>query len=134
MGGCNLLVTLVLVPTARLELAQLSPLPPQDSVSTNFTTSARLRIVARATSSLARADMNNLICWRARWAVHLEARQAPLAPQQQVQHLVLQAQMARTMPLKQESARMPHQARQEQRYRAQQAQRNQMVLLALFPG
>src|SRR5471030_3435408 len=28
-----------LVPTARLELAQLSPLPPQDSVSTNFTTS-----------------------------------------------------------------------------------------------
>ena len=29
-----------LVPTARLELAQLSPLPPQDSVSTNFTTSA----------------------------------------------------------------------------------------------
>jgi hypothetical protein len=32
--------TLTLVPTARLELAQLSPLPPQDSVSTNFTTSA----------------------------------------------------------------------------------------------
>ena len=31
---------LVLVPSARLELAQLSPLPPQDSVSTNFTTSA----------------------------------------------------------------------------------------------
>src|SRR5256885_17231809 len=30
-----------LVPTARLELAQLSPLPPQDSVSTNFTTSAQ---------------------------------------------------------------------------------------------
>jgi len=29
------------VPTARLELAQLSPLPPQDSVSTNFTTSAK---------------------------------------------------------------------------------------------
>jgi len=29
-----------LVPTARLELAQLSPLPPQDSVSTNFTASA----------------------------------------------------------------------------------------------
>src|SRR5438876_6432659 len=29
-----------LMPTARLELAQLSPLPPQDSVSTNFTTSA----------------------------------------------------------------------------------------------
>ena len=27
-------------PTARLELAQLSPLPPQDSVSTNFTTTA----------------------------------------------------------------------------------------------
>jgi hypothetical protein len=33
---------ILLVPTARLELAQLSPLPPQDSVSTNFTTSARV--------------------------------------------------------------------------------------------
>ena len=31
---------LLLVPSARLELAQLSPLPPQDSVSTNFTTTA----------------------------------------------------------------------------------------------
>ena len=29
-----------MVPSARLELAQLSPLPPQDSVSTNFTTTA----------------------------------------------------------------------------------------------
>jgi hypothetical protein len=29
-----------LVPTGRLELPRLSPLPPQDSVSTNFTTSA----------------------------------------------------------------------------------------------
>jgi len=38
------------VPTARLELAQLSPLPPQDSVSTNFTTSAFH--VPDATSSL----------------------------------------------------------------------------------
>ena len=28
------------MPTARLELAQPKPLPPQDSVSTNFTTSA----------------------------------------------------------------------------------------------
>jgi hypothetical protein len=38
-----------MVPTARLELAQLSPLPPQDSVSTNFTTSARvLRILFTA--------------------------------------------------------------------------------------
>jgi hypothetical protein len=36
-----LLAFLLLVPTARLELAQLSPLPPQDSVSTNFTTSAK---------------------------------------------------------------------------------------------
>ena len=33
-----------LVRTARLELAQLSPLPPQDSVSTNFTTSAVLNL------------------------------------------------------------------------------------------
>ena len=33
-------VGLLLVPSARLELAQLSPLPPQDSVSTNFTTTA----------------------------------------------------------------------------------------------
>ena len=37
-----------LVPTARLELAQLSPLPPQDSVSTNFTTSAALEFFASA--------------------------------------------------------------------------------------
>jgi hypothetical protein len=29
-----------LVPTVRLELTRLSSLPPQDSVSTNFTTSA----------------------------------------------------------------------------------------------
>ncbi len=39
MPDCQILFQLV--PTARLELAQLSPLPPQDSVSTNFTTSAR---------------------------------------------------------------------------------------------
>ena len=32
-----------MVPSARLELAQLSPLPPQDSVSTNFTTTAALK-------------------------------------------------------------------------------------------
>ncbi len=32
----------VLVPSARLELAKLSPLPPQDSVSTNFTTTASI--------------------------------------------------------------------------------------------
>jgi hypothetical protein len=32
--------TQYLVPSARLELAKLSPLPPQDSVSTNFTTTA----------------------------------------------------------------------------------------------
>jgi hypothetical protein len=38
-----------LVPTARLELAQLSPLPPQDSVSTNFTTSAFHEAVATTT-------------------------------------------------------------------------------------
>jgi len=36
-----------LVPTARLELAQLAPLPPQDSVSTNFTTSAKHAILTR---------------------------------------------------------------------------------------
>ena len=36
-----------LVPTARLELTRLSPLPPQDSVSTNFTTSA-LQLQRRA--------------------------------------------------------------------------------------
>jgi len=29
-----------LVPTGRLELPRVTPLPPQDSVSTNFTTSA----------------------------------------------------------------------------------------------
>jgi len=36
------------VPTARLELAQLSPLPPQDSVSTNFTTSATCSITRQS--------------------------------------------------------------------------------------
>jgi hypothetical protein len=44
LGSAYLLIALagfsILVPTARLELAQLAPLPPQDSVSTNFTTSA----------------------------------------------------------------------------------------------
>src|SRR5665647_8379 len=38
--GVLLPISIYLVRTARLELAQLSPLPPQDSVSTNFTTSA----------------------------------------------------------------------------------------------
>ena len=33
-----------MVPSARLELAQLSPLPPQDSVSTNFTTTAAFHV------------------------------------------------------------------------------------------
>ena len=40
MPGEALPGLLLLVPSARLELAQLSPLPPQDSVSTNFTTTA----------------------------------------------------------------------------------------------
>ncbi len=33
-------VLYILVPTVRLELTRPKPLPPQDSVSTNFTTSA----------------------------------------------------------------------------------------------
>ncbi len=33
-------INILLVPTVRLELTQLTLLPPQDSVSTNFTTSA----------------------------------------------------------------------------------------------
>src|SRR5262249_17534306 len=37
----------VLVPTVRLELTRLTPLPPQDSVSTNSTTSALFRYLAR---------------------------------------------------------------------------------------
>src|SRR5262245_18134427 len=39
----------LLVPTGRLELPRVTPLPPQDSVSTNFTTSAcsLLRHLAR---------------------------------------------------------------------------------------
>ena len=45
---------LQLVPTARLELARLSPLPPQDSVSTNFTTSAWPPDCARAAANAAR--------------------------------------------------------------------------------
>ena len=46
----------MLVPTVRLELTRLTPLPPQDSVSTNFTTSARFnlrQILRRARDSLA---------------------------------------------------------------------------------
>jgi hypothetical protein len=40
-----------LVPTARIELAQLSPPPPQDGVSTNSTTSAsKLTIYDNQTS------------------------------------------------------------------------------------
>src|SRR5213082_791085 len=41
-----------LVPSARLELAQLSPLPPQDSVSTNFTTTAVWNVSARGSEGL----------------------------------------------------------------------------------
>ena len=37
-----------MVPSARLELAQLSPLPPQDSVSTNFTTTALKNYVSKS--------------------------------------------------------------------------------------
>ena len=44
-----MLASKILVPAARLELAQLSPLPPQDSVSTNFTTSAQGHILTRFT-------------------------------------------------------------------------------------
>jgi hypothetical protein len=40
IAGALLPMLINLVRMARLELAQLSPLPPQDSVSTNFTTSA----------------------------------------------------------------------------------------------
>src|SRR5690606_35139522 len=55
----------ILVPTARLELAQLSPLPPQDSVSTNSTTSANAKnaILARF-----------LMCIGASWAVLQKCR------------------------------------------------------------
>jgi hypothetical protein len=53
---------LFLVPSARLELAQLSPLPPQDSVSTNFTTTAVTK------KSFCRSLRNVLLrrCWRCR--------------------------------------------------------------------
>jgi hypothetical protein len=44
-SGTSLAGFVFLVPTARLELAQLAPLPPQDSVSTNFTTSAKTNIL-----------------------------------------------------------------------------------------
>ncbi len=42
IGMLMLPIFVNLVRTARLELAHLSALPPQDSVSTNFTTSAML--------------------------------------------------------------------------------------------
>src|ERR1700693_5337329 len=48
----------ILVPTVRLELTRLTPLPPQDSVSTNSTTSAivfySLRYIARFRAGLFR--------------------------------------------------------------------------------
>src|SRR6187402_3195435 len=40
-----------MVPTGRLELPRLAPLPPQDSVSTNFTTSALLSLAYFGTSA-----------------------------------------------------------------------------------
>ena len=42
-----------LVPTVGLEPTQLTPLPPQDSVSTNFTTSASLQAPGLQEESLA---------------------------------------------------------------------------------
>ena len=47
------------MPTVRLELTRLSPLPPQDSVSTNFTTSAFdpwLRHAARDSATASYGD------------------------------------------------------------------------------
>ena len=41
---------LIMVPTERLELSRLSPLPPQDSVSTNSTTTAFSRASAQKVS------------------------------------------------------------------------------------
>ena len=48
-----------MVPSARLELAQLSPLPPQDSVSTNFTTTAGLDFLSKRSCRTEKAiDLN----------------------------------------------------------------------------
>lgn len=41
----------IMVPMGRLELPRLSPLPPQDSVSTNFTTSASIHTAERNRSA-----------------------------------------------------------------------------------
>src|SRR5438067_1364264 len=49
-----------LVPTGRLELPRLTPLPPQDSVSTNFTTSALSLTDTTADPSLRRDDESTL--------------------------------------------------------------------------
>jgi len=67
-----------LVPTARLELAQLSPLPPQDSVSTNSTTSAtrcESEILPLVLGGLNRTELQTII---GRWSV-----QAPREPLRQ---------------------------------------------------
>src|SRR4051794_11072632 len=58
----------LLVPSARLELAQLSPLPPQDSVSTNFTTTA---VVA------ARAGMRRQVVLASRTAYEFTPKRHP---------------------------------------------------------
>jgi hypothetical protein len=54
-----------LVPTARLELAQLSPLPPQDSVSTNSTTTALFFTVCKHEE------------WRLQTALNFSPKNAP---------------------------------------------------------
>ena len=49
------------VPTARLELAQLSPPPPQDGVSTNSTTSAAKNLYNQQTA------IKNRRCYSGIW-------------------------------------------------------------------
>ena len=77
-----------LVPSARLELAQLSPLPPQDSVSTNFTTTAcrsnqtkfyfEIRGLRRCNKQLTSEFVGKLVLLRVRSArVRLEQRILP---------------------------------------------------------
>jgi hypothetical protein len=50
-----------LVPTARLELARLTPLPPQDSVSTNFTTSANANFLNKLQKFKLKFDENPIL-------------------------------------------------------------------------
>jgi hypothetical protein len=67
----------ILVPTGRLELPRVTPLPPQDSVSTNFTTSAFQGSEVRNQVSVASASSVAAHCARAASALNAPPPETP---------------------------------------------------------